>query len=810
MKQLNILLAFMLISTSVMTQSVQTLRGIVIDKETQLPLIGANISVKSESGTTIGNSTDLDGKYKINNVSLGRQEIRITYLGYTDVLMNNIIFGSAKEVILNVEMTESANLLRELIVHARESGEVGNEMAAVGGREFSVEETNRFAGSRGDPGRMASNFAGVQGADDSRNDIIIRGNTPQGLIWRLEGINIPNPNHFTIPGTGGGPVTILNNKFLANSDFFTGAFPAEYGNGISGVFDLKMRNGNNEKHEFSAQLGFLGTEAVAEGPLVHNGQSSFLAMYRYSTLQLFDFIGIDVGTDAIPGYQDAAFRLNFPGKKGRNLAFFGMGGTSKIGIVISDGVRPDTSTVIYGQNDRDQYFASDMGVAGMSYTKPISDDGFFKLVLSASHSNVDSDHNYIYRQVDALGNYQVDSLPPILEYTFRENKYSMNAFVNKKLNTRTTVKAGLNADLYDMKYIDSARSIIPSVVPGEPTRLGSWTIRWDNQDQAVLFQPYIQFKHQLNEKLTGTAGITSQYYSINKNSFSIEPRFGLSYQINSTQKISMGTGLHSQIQSTYMYYFSNNTVNGDPQEYNLDMGLTKSLHLVLAYDRSLSENLRLKMETYYQYLFQIPVEDHPSSFSIINAGSGFERILPDELVNEGTGRNYGLELTVEKFFSKGYYYMLTGSVFSAKYKGSDDILRNTTFNGRFAFNMLFAKEFTTKKENALNLGVKVTYAGGRWYGPVNREASAAALEIIYQDATVNTQQFKPYFRIDAKINYRLNAKKVTHELGLDLVNFLDIKNILTLTYSPDSSDGEPIREEYQLGFLPLFYYKSDF
>ncbi len=811
MKKTNLVIFFVMTFLSVKSQSLQSLRGIVLDKESQLPLIGVSISVLTETGSTFGNTSDLEGRYKVNNVPLGRHEVHFTYLGYTENIMHNIIFSSAKEVIINVEMVETASALGEVVILARKSGEVANEMATVGGREFSVEETNRYAGSRGDPGRMASNYAGVQGADDSRNDIVIRGNTPQGLIWRLDGINIPNPNHFSIPGTGGGPVTILNNKFLANSDFFTGAFPAEYANGISGVFDLKMRNGNNEHHEFSGQVGFLGTELMAEGPISKENHSSYLAMYRYSTLQLFSFLGIDVGTDAIPGYQDAAFRLNFPSKKGSNLALFGMGGTSKIGIIISDTPKPDVETVIYGQNDRDQYFASDMGVLGLSFTKPVSSDGFLKFTLSASHSNIDSDHNYIYRHVDGAGNYIVDSLPHILEYTFRENKYSFNAFFNKKLNQRTNVKAGVNADVYDMMYIDSARSIIPSNIPEELNQLSGWTIRWDSRDQAILLQPFIQLKHQITDKLTGTAGITSLYFSINHKSFSpIEPRLGLSYQINTAQKISFGTGLHSQIQSPYMYYFSNHTINRDPQEYNLDMGLTKSVHAVLAYDRLLSENIRLKMETYYQYLFQIPVDDHPSSFSIINAGSGFERVLPDHLVNEGTGRNYGLELTIEKFFSKGYYYLLTGSVFSAKYKGADNILRNTTFNGRFAFNALFAKEFTTEKENVFNLGAKVTYAGGRWYGPVDQEASAASLEIIYEDATVNTQQFRPYFRADAKINYRLNASKVTHEFGLDLVNLFDIQNILTLTYSPDSPDGEPIREEYQLGFLPLFYYKIDF
>jgi hypothetical protein len=232
--------------------------------------------------------------------------------------------------------------------------------------------------------------------------------------------------------------------------------------------------------------------------------------------------------------------------------------------------------------------------------------------------------------------------------------------------------------------------------------------------------------------------------------------------------------------------------------------------VVAGYDWFIAKNLRLKLETYYQYLYYIPVDTFPSSFSIVNTGSGFTRFFPNKLVNEGTGRNYGVEATIERFFSKGYYLLFTGSVFDSKYAGSDGILRNTTFNGRFAFNLVAAKEFTFKKGSALNLGAKLTTVGGRWYGPVDDKASADALEIIYVSETVNTQQFRPYFRADLKASYRWNRPKVSHEFSIDFVNVTGQQNILTLTYAPDHPSGNPIREEYQLGFLPIFFYKLDF
>ena len=346
--------ALIMLAGTVEAQLTQTIRGRVIDMESKFPLIGVNVVVLN-SDPLIGAVTDEDGYYRLEKVPIGRHDIKFSYIGYNDVLLTNIIVNSGKEVILNVSMEEKALKLEEVVIVGRKSGEAINEMAMVSAREFSVEETEKYAGSRGDPARMAKSYAGVLSSDDSRNDIVIRGNTPLGVLWRLEGINIPNPNHFAIPGTGGGPVTILNNKFLSNSDFFTGAFPAEYANGIAGVFDLKMRNGNNEKYEGSAQFGFLGTELALEGPINKSKKSSFLMMYRYSTVAIFDKLGINIGTDSKPNYQDMAFRFNFPLKHGGNIAFFGIGGTSDVEILKCE--LKDTSELeLYGDNDRDQDF----------------------------------------------------------------------------------------------------------------------------------------------------------------------------------------------------------------------------------------------------------------------------------------------------------------------------------------------------------------------------------------------------------------------------------------------------------------------
>ncbi|MGA0555070.1 carboxypeptidase regulatory-like domain-containing protein [Larkinella sp. VNQ87] len=793
----------------------QTVRGRVLDKESKYPLNDVSVQLLETAGSSVlGTTTDSLGRYRIPNVPVGRRTIRISRIGYKEALLNNIVIDAGRETVLDVELEEAITELTGVTVKAQRTGDARNEMAVVSARQFTVDEAERYAGSRGEPARMASNFAGVQGADDSRNDIVIRGNSPSGVLWRVEGVSIPNPNHFAIAGTTGGPVSIISNKMLANSDFFTGAFPAEYGNGIAGVFDLRLRNGNNEKHQRMVQFGFLGTEAALEGPLSRQTGSSYFVTYRYANLWLFKKAGIDIGTQAIPTYQDASFRLNFPLKNNARIALWGFGGTSTIDLLISQQEVSDRN--IFGQNDRDQYYTSRMAVAGLTYEKPLNPRTFLKATLAVSANAQDANHNYLFFQYDANGlpvvennRYKILSKAPILDYRFSETKPSLAASFNHKFSPRSTLKAGVNTDLYAFHFLDSARVVM--LQTGSPAQLGPWQYRWDSRRTALLLQPYVQWRVNLSERLTLSAGLTSLYFSLNKNSFSpVEPRAGLAWDLGNRQKLSVAAGLHSQIQPTYTYFYGEDLRN--PQSLskllNQEVGLTKSWHYVTAYDRLLGRNLRLKLEAYYQRLFSVPVEEQRSSFSILNTGSGFSRVFPGKLVNTGTGRNYGAELTLEKFFSDGYYFLVTGSLFDAKYKGSDGVLRNTDFNGKYAFNALFAKEFTFRK-TSLNVGAKFTAVGGRWYGPVDEARSQAAQEIIYQSAGRNTLQFPDYRRFDLKVDYKINRKSLTHTIAVDLVNLLGIENILTLSYAPQP-DGSFIKREYQLGFLPVFYYRVDF
>lgn len=784
-------------SFSAFAQPTQIIRGKVVDNESDFPLAGVKIQLfgMNDSIPDFKILTDLEGNFEIKNVGIGKYRLDAKSSLY-EAKSTTITVNSGKETIVQISLIERYQEKEEVVVLARKKNEVINEMALISAQKFSVDETNRYPGSRSDPARMASNFAGVQGSDDSRNDIVIRGNSPLGVVWKVEGIDIPNPSHFAVSGSTGGPVSILNNKILGNSDFFMSAFPAQYGNSNSGVFDLKLRNGNNNRHEFTGQFGFLGTEFMAEGPMSKSKKSSYLIMGRYSTLSLFQQMNIKIGTDAVPIYGDLSFKFNWQLKKGGSLSFFGIGGKSKIAIKISD--QKKYSTEFYGEGDRDQYFGTSMGVSGLVYKKSLNEKTFIAATVAISYDQQNSHHNYLIRHLDPKDStITVDSIKPLMGYSFRTTKTSGFFSVNHKLNKQHLLKAGINFEGY---YFDQLDSINVNY---------KFENRWNYKGTAMLIQPFVQWKWRMKENMDFTAGLHSQYFTASNSISYVEPRVGWKLNLKNNQSIFAGAGMHSQTQPMYTYTYH---LKGTTSMHNKDMDFTRSIHSGLGYEKAFKNKLNVRTETYYQYVYNVPVEINPSSFSLINMGSGFARFFPDSLKNTGTAYNYGLEVTVQKYFDKSFFFMFSGTLYDSKYKGSDGILRNSSFNGHYIGNLLAGKEFKVSKKQTISLGIKITQAGGKRYGYVDLAKSKAAQDIIYRDSAFNDRQFKDYFRLDFKINWTMNTAKATHEIGLDLLNIFNTKNLLGLAYAPNigNPSAEPIAQKQQLGFLPLFYYKIDF
>lgn len=766
----------------------QTIRGTVSDKQSQTTLPGANV-ILLNTNPAIGTSSDMDGKFKLSNLAPGRYDLKIFLIGYKEVVLPNVVLTAGKEIVLEIGLEENINSLQEAVVVGTKKNETNNELISVSGRSFSMEEVNRYAGGRSDPSRMAANFAGVSTPDDSRNDIVIRGNSPTGVLWRIEGLNVPNPNHFSTIGTTGGPVSGLNTNMLKNSDFFTSAFPAEYGNANAGVFDLGFRNGNAEKQEHTLQLGALtGLEAMTEGPINKEKGSSYLLAYRYSFTGVAQAIGIPIGTTATPFYQDLSFKINSGNTRAGKFTLFGLGGKSKIDFS-HDKI---DSTDLFADPTRDSYFSSDIGLAGLKHFIRINDKSYFSTVIGASY---------------AASNYEEDTLAKTDENTTRvvENRvdqirYIANTSYNSKINSRLFIKAGAIAEVIKLNLYYRTREFSPD-----------WIQVWDFNDYTTLLQSYFHAKYNLTGRLTLNAGIHGQYLTLNESN-AIEPRLGLKFQVSERQSFSLGYGMHSQMQPTDVYFFRSLDADGNYVQSNKDLDFTRSMHYVLGYDIMPFSNWRVKAEVYYQQLNNVPVTQLPGAYSMLNAGASFNPNEVANLVNSGTGSNYGLELTLEKFFSEGYYALLTGTLYESKYKGSDGIERNTAFNGKYVYNALFGKEIKIGKEkrNAISFDIKVTGAGGRYFTPVDLEASRLlGQQVLMNDDFAFTERNPDFFRLDFKVGYTHNSvnRKLSQSLMFDIQNITNNKNVFAQRYNPITKN---VNTAYQIGFFPNFVYKIQF
>ncbi len=790
MKRLILLLSFLMPFLSTAQEITQTIRGQIKDRQSGMPLPGASI-VLLNSQPINGTVSDVEGYFTLKGIPVGRQSLQLSMLGYEPVYFNNLVLTSAKELYLEVAMLERIDQLDEVIVRAdKKPNEAINEFALVSARQFSVDEATRYAGAWNDPARMATNFAGVSSSGDVRNDIVVRGNSPSNVLYRLEGIPVPNPNHFGTFGGAGGAISMISQNMLANSDFMTGAFPSEYGNVIGGVFDINFRKGNSQKREHGVQLGMRGIELTSEGPISKKNNASYLANYRYSTLGVFDALGLDIGVPAVPEYQDVSFKIDIPaGLKYGRFSVFGLGGQANINLYDSEVEDPED---FFSQDQpSDIYNKTQSGVLGIGHEYFFNQKTSGKLILALAGA---SDR---YTS-DTLNAPDFNSTSRNSEGTFEERKLSVFYKINHKLNTRNVLQAGVLAEIANSNFQES-------------TYTNGFYQKITNYNGSIrLYQAFADWQHRFTDQLSMNIGTHFQYHDLTE-SRAIEPRAGIKWAFSKNKSLSFGTGLHSQTLPAYAYFIQERTQNGDVIQKNRNLEFMRSNHYVLGYNHLINPNLRLKVESYYQYLFNIPVEQMASPFSAINTGNDFNG-FPDDtdvLVNEGTGTNIGVEITLEKFFSRNYYFLITSSLFDSKYKGSDGVLRNTAFNQNYVFNALAGKEWVIGKADnkILGLNVRLNWTGGRPYVPVNRQLSqnTGATQLITDRAY--SERYNDYFRTDLKLSYTINKARLAHQVSIDIQNVTNNQNLFQEIYNVTT---DRFTREYQQGFLPEIQYKIMF
>ena len=759
----------------------QTIKGHLTDEQSGAPIIGATVQVL-ELTPPKGAITDINGYYRIENVPIGRQTLGVSYLGYEPITIPNILVGSGKEVVVDAKLIESLQQLEEVVVTASDQnkGQPKNELATISAISLGMDEISRFPATFNDPARAALMFAGVQtGGDDLLNEIVIRGNSPKGILWRMEGVEIPNPNHFTSIGSSAGGISMLSNNMLANSDFFTGAFPAQYGNATSGIFDLQLRQGNFEKNEHTAQVGLLGVAAASEGPIAKGSRSSYLINYRYSTLAMLTELGLDLlGEQEDITFQDLSFKIKVPTKKLGSFSFWGLGGKNTYQFL------PDRSNGEWENESEEQK----LGVAGITNVVYVSDDSYFETILSGSFSQ-------IINKYDSLEIITYD------EEDFVESQIRFSTYFNHKFSPRHTLRIGsiISRLSYDLSNVYWDRMSQDYVTP------------LDENDYAGFYQGFANWQFRASDQFTVNTGLHLSHFALNGKSY-LEPRMGFKWD-RDLYTLSGGVGFHSRMETVALYTARQYTEDGGYVQNNKDLGFTQAFHSALGFEKMLKPKLRLKAEIYYQYLFNVPVwpNDTTSDYRLLtfSAVNTFDGYTPDELANDGTGKNFGVELTLEKFLSKGFYMLSTASLYKSLYTGSDGVERSTQFDGGYIYNFLAGKEYKVGRSgnNSININGKFIFAGGKRQAPIDIDESNSEGHTVYRYEDNYELKLDGYFRMDLGISYRKNRKKTTSVISLDIQNVTQRENEFFRYYNVGA---RRIESDSQLSFFPNLSYRLEF
>ncbi|RCR66735.1 TonB-dependent receptor [Larkinella punicea] len=765
----------------------QTIRGTVYDASQNRPLVGASVVVQnSKTGNAnSGAITDEQGHFRLTNIAIGRHQLSVSFVGYEPSVINEVLVESGKEQVLEI-------YLQPGITQLGEATAIGTRTdRTISAEHITIEQVLRFPASYLDPARLATAYAGVVTTNDGTNNISVRGNSPNSLIWRLEGVEIVNPNHQSNAGTigdrptaNGGGVNMLSAQLLGTTRFLTGAFSPEYGNSVGGVMDMSLRPGNNERHEFIAQAGLIGLDLAAEGPISKQKGSSYLVNYRYSLTGLLGAMGVTFGGEDIR-FQDLSFNLTFPTRKGGRFTAFGVLGNSSNDFTA---LAAEEQT-----QDKDRNtisFTTKMAAGGLTLSQPIGARLLWKtaLVLSANNSarNLESPGDARFRS-----NYEMDDQSG--------SRYSLTSSLNYQINARNSFKAGL--------YLTRAYNSVGVWKDVNPFFIGSSANNslFSGSMEGWMIQPYVNYQWLPVDNVTVNAGLFYNTFTFNQ-SRSLEPRASVRWEVRPGKALTVAYGLHSQPQLPQVYLAKRNPDN-KMLFNNEDLGFTKAHHIVAGYTHQLSPDSYWKIEGYSQMLFDVPISTvSGSKFSAVNL---IEAYVSEPLVNAGKAQNRGVELTYQKYLSKNYYVLASGSVYDSRYQAADGVWRSTRFDGGFTSGLTAGKEWTKSRETRSRIwGVngRISYLGGLRDRPIDAVLSQQAGTTVYSSEEFSVH-FPAYFRTDLRIYWKKSKARYSRTLSLDLQNLTNAQNAFYSYF--DAFQGKVV-QKYQLGLIPILNYRWEF
>lgn len=794
----NLILVTILTICGVVNIQAQTVRGTVTDAISGEKLIGATVKVV-ETGT--GSVVDLDGNFRIDIPKSGRYTLETSYVGYEPNVMKEVLVAGVKEVVIDIQLRENNTELTEVVVRPRVNKEATvNPAVLTGGVMLSMEEASRFAGGYNDPARLVMSFAGISGEADG-SGLSIHGNAPERMQYRIEGVEVFTPNHFNDTWNAGyGLVSALNSNVIGNSDFFTSTFNANYNNALSGVFDVKMRTGNNAKYENILQIGTVSEELTLEGPISCKSNSSYIVNYRYGFTSLVDKLNLIDTDGAHVDFQDFSAKLMFPTKRAGTFSVFGLGfyDTSW-----DERVKLEDTHSAYDASDNDAKLAQLL--VGVSHKIHLGNKWTWRTTTAYNMQHLKNDIYYygLERSAEGFISQPLAYEEPERKYLFsiqkvNEDRLLFNTELSKQVTDRWLIQLGgeYSHRFFNLAYKSVDQLYAPVSTMHEYTKM---------KDDTGLANIFCQNLVRVSNYFSLSAGIAGNYFLLSKD-FSVEPRASLKWVPDEKNSFSMGYGLHSMIEKLDAYFYR----NADGNLANKDLGLTKAHHLHATYVHKLNSNLTLRMNAYYEYGFDTPVGIDGSTYCVTNR---YFFYTDEPLVNKGNTRNYGGDITLEHYMNRGFFGQTNFSLYKSQYRGVDKVWRNQLYDRGFMFKILGGKEWMIGK-NMLNVSVKYSIQGGLRYTPIDVEQMRANIAAgiiddnpIYKDNEAFSQRFDPSGIVDLTISYKINRRHVSHTFAFEGLNILQTETPLYQRFDLGTLD---VRTDKSGLSLPNIFYRLDF
>lgn len=768
------LLFFLLTALYITSFGQYRISGLLVAEVNGRPVERAMIRlVELRNGQSFEAHTDTKGIFLLEDLAEGMYEIEFMHPS----------FESRKR---EIEIKEASilNLLEALAYKYFELEEVAinegaNELPAfekISGHSFDPKFQQYLGGAMTDPVRLLANFPGVSSGNDIRNDLVVRGNSPVGVLWQLEGMEIYNPNHFATSGNSGGGVNILNPTTLGKSSFLTGAFSAEYGNATSAVFNANLRNGNTTQHQLGFRTNLIDWSVSAEGPISREQGSSYLFAYRNSTFAMLnrlderfeDYFGNQ------PSLKDFTYKLNFPIKNG-NIALFGLGGKSQLNI-----------NDLFDENHIYEYASSSLST-GASLRRTFGTRSSLNLGLMYSNQLSDNGESFL------------ENAEPVREFQFRDDQeqFTIQSHFDHQLYPGHRLKVG-------GKLMFTKASLMPDEEFYQPYSISESFLRTHVFANYTLAVP---------NNYKANFGLHATHFGLN-NQLYIEPRASIGFHLGTGHSLGFAMGVHSKGNPLSLYLASRVSTESDSvmlDPINMNTQFAQSFQTVITYNGQVSPSLHLKAEAYYFKNFSI-LDRGQAEYSGLNIGGNeFADVFHNfvyQYSNNGAGKSIGLELSAKANLPEQIYLQAFASIYNATYQTAEGEIFPTIFNGNQAFTLLSGKrfDFIKKSGHDFRVDLSINYMGGRRFSPEMIQNEDGVITCERDDERIFGERLPAYFRTDLKFTYEIDGAKARHQFYLDIRNMTNRQNVL-LREVRNCTD---VRYEYQLSLLPLIGYNFTF